>query len=82
MWKSYIAELLGLNARPDVSADCSSFRLPNAQGMQAKLVKADFHGSIISGMYNVNARQTLNDTIVKFDALKIQVLLAALESLF
>ncbi|KAF8591124.1 RNase P subunit p29-like protein [Ramaria rubella] len=48
LWKSYVAELLGLNPRLHNSIDPSALRMPNAQGMQAKLVKADFHGSIVS----------------------------------
>ncbi|KAF8512247.1 RNase P/MRP p29 subunit [Gautieria morchelliformis] len=49
LWKSYIAELLGLDVRPNTPVDnTSSLHMPNAQSMQAKLVKADFHGSIIS----------------------------------
>lgn len=44
-----MAELLGLDGPPNTPVDSSSINLPNAQGMQAKLVKADFHGSIISG---------------------------------
>ncbi|KIJ49435.1 hypothetical protein M422DRAFT_27802 [Sphaerobolus stellatus SS14] len=48
LWKAYMAESLGLNPRPKGSINPSTLRMPNVQGMQAKLVKADFHGSIIS----------------------------------
>jgi len=48
MWQSYMAELLGLSARPSSVTDQPLLRMPNKQAMQAKLVKADFHGSIIS----------------------------------
>lgn len=49
LWKSYIAELLGLSSQPQTPISPSSVVMPNVQAMQAKLVKADYHGSIISG---------------------------------
>ncbi|KAF8525846.1 RNase P/MRP, p29 subunit [Hysterangium stoloniferum] len=48
MWQSYMAELLGLGPRPSSPPDQPLLRMPNTQAMQTKLVKADFHGSIIS----------------------------------
>ncbi|KZO89888.1 RNase P subunit p29-like protein [Calocera viscosa TUFC12733] len=52
LWLGYIAELLQLPPPPsdDIlhSTDPSKHRLPSVPGTQAKLVKADLHGSILS----------------------------------
>lgn len=44
-----MAELMGLNTRTDELLDSSLLKISNPQGIQAKLVKADFHGSILTG---------------------------------
>lgn len=44
-----MAELLGLPPRPQDPIDPSAVRMPNTLNMQTKLVKADFHGSFVSG---------------------------------
>ncbi|KZT57639.1 hypothetical protein CALCODRAFT_469457 [Calocera cornea HHB12733] len=52
LWLGYIAELLQLPPPPSDeilhSHDPAQHKLPNVPGMQAKLVKADLHGSILS----------------------------------
>jgi ribonuclease P protein subunit POP4 len=50
MWLGYMSELLELPPRPQqVSIPTITHKIPNPAAMQAKLVKADFHGSIIIG---------------------------------
>jgi len=46
LWVSYIAELLNLSELPDGHFDPDN--LPSASVLQGKLVKADFHGAIIT----------------------------------
>ncbi|KAH7097367.1 RNase P/MRP, p29 subunit [Auriculariales sp. MPI-PUGE-AT-0066] len=52
LWLGYIAELLNLPHRPlsleSVTPAQHTQSMPSTQDMQAKLVKADFHGCIIS----------------------------------
>jgi ribonuclease P protein subunit POP4 len=43
-----MVELLNLSPRPEGQLNYSSLKIPNAQGIQGKLVKADFHGSILT----------------------------------
>jgi ribonuclease P protein subunit POP4 len=58
-----MSELLGLDLRPNTPVDnTSSLHMPNSQGMQAKLVKADFHGSIISGVYITHVIYEVNNS--------------------
>lgn len=45
LWLGYMSELLGLPPRSTSSLST----MPPAAGMHAKLVKADFHGSIMTG---------------------------------
>lgn len=47
LWLGYMSELLALSLPSARSVDLQS--MPNAAGMQAKLVKADFHGCIMTG---------------------------------
>ncbi|KLO17369.1 RNase P subunit p29-like protein [Schizopora paradoxa] len=47
LWLGYMSELLGLWKAPEQQT-ASMPTMPNSAGMHAKLVKADFHGSIIS----------------------------------
>lgn len=51
MWCAYMAELMGLPLKPALGQDgkLPEMRTPNAEGMQAKLVRADLNGSIIQG---------------------------------
>lgn len=50
LWLGYMSELMGLE-RPPMQHDLRHCEkaMPPAAGMHAKLVKADFHGSIITG---------------------------------
>jgi len=49
MWLGYMSELLELPPRPLLdSLAAANIKVPNPASMQAKLVKADFHGSIIT----------------------------------
>ena len=60
LWLGYMSELLALSAPPllpsmeraegDVAARARA-TMPQAAGMHAKLVKADFHGSIMIGQF-------------------------------
>lgn len=50
MWMGYMSELLGLQPRPSQPAPTSVAKdMPKSSGMHPKLVKADFHGSIMTG---------------------------------
>ena len=59
-----MAELLGLNPRPDGTIDPSTLKMPNSQAMQAKLVKADYHGSIISSNFIIRISIRSSNTSV------------------
>ena len=48
LWCGYMSELLPLSASP-ANGSASPMAMPMAVGMHAKLVKADFHGSIVTG---------------------------------
>ena len=50
LWMGYMSELLGLPQKPTHATSCDSAakQMPNASGMHPKLLKADFHGSIMT----------------------------------
>ncbi|KAF9522153.1 RNase P/MRP, p29 subunit [Crepidotus variabilis] len=50
LWMGYMSELLNLQQRPaqPVSRDMVKKAMPSASSMHPKLLKADFHGSIVS----------------------------------
>ncbi|KAF5359205.1 hypothetical protein D9756_002887 [Leucocoprinus leucothites] len=48
LWMSYMSELLVLNPKPETSSLATAKATPASQSMFPKLVKADFHGAIIS----------------------------------
>ncbi|KXN80585.1 Ribonuclease P protein subunit p29, partial [Leucoagaricus sp. SymC.cos] len=48
LWMSYMSELLALNPAPAAGTVPTSRSIPSSQAMFPKLVKADFHGAIIS----------------------------------
>ena len=52
LWLGYMSELLGLTAADTLgkgqTAHAMKAAMPSAAGMHAKLVKADFHGSIMT----------------------------------
>jgi ribonuclease P protein subunit POP4 len=52
-WLGYMSELLGLAPPPSGAASAATSAIPAAAGMHAKLVKADFHGSFITGMLTI-----------------------------
>jgi ribonuclease P protein subunit POP4 len=49
-----MSELLSVNHRADIDADERAVRAASAAGMHAKLVKADFHGSIVTGAFRAS----------------------------
>lgn len=50
LWLGYMSELLALGPAPSaLAASSSGHSMPSAASMHAKLVKADFHGSIVTG---------------------------------
>jgi hypothetical protein len=54
-WLDYMSELLGLSQPPSTPGALPTAKdVPAATGMHAKLVKADFHGSIITGCSSVH----------------------------
>lgn len=51
LWLGYMSELLGLGQIPTPIPDKPP--LPNSGALHTKLVKADFHGSIMTGAWNI-----------------------------
>lgn len=49
LWLGYMSELLGLGPQPTETVTEQNAVMPNVAAMHAKLVKADFHGSIVTG---------------------------------
>ena len=49
LWLGYMSELLGLASPPSTTASTTASAMPPAAAMHAKLVKADFHGCLITG---------------------------------
>lgn len=50
LWMGYMSELLDLPAPPLTSASADvACKIPSSASMHAKLVKADLHGSILTG---------------------------------
>jgi ribonuclease P protein subunit POP4 len=49
LWVGYISELLGLGPQPAGMGTEQKGAMPNVTTMHPKLVKADFHGSIMTG---------------------------------
>ncbi|KAF8193306.1 Rof/RNase P-like protein [Pholiota molesta] len=50
LWMGYMSELFGLPPKPaqPPSAEAAAKAMPNSSGMHPKLLKADFHGSIMT----------------------------------
>ncbi|KAG6888281.1 hypothetical protein C0995_009395 [Termitomyces sp. Mi166 len=57
LWMGYMSELLGLQ-QPPTSGSPSAHAMPSSSSMHPKLVKADFHGSIMS------VRQSKNPCLI------------------
>ncbi|KDQ58956.1 hypothetical protein JAAARDRAFT_175593 [Jaapia argillacea MUCL 33604] len=53
LWCGYMSELLGLSPPPSTPPSPQT-PIPNSSAMHAKLVKADFHGSILTVRQNKN----------------------------
>ena len=49
LWLGYISELLGLGPQPAGVVTEQNAAMPSVATIHAKLVKADFHGSIMTG---------------------------------
>jgi ribonuclease P protein subunit POP4 len=49
LWLGYISELLGLGPQPEGTVTEQNAAMPNVATVHAKMVKADFHGSIMTG---------------------------------
>jgi len=47
LWRSYMSELLNLPQKP-ANPSSANHVMPNSSAMHAKLVKADYHGAIVS----------------------------------
>ncbi|KJA20510.1 hypothetical protein HYPSUDRAFT_142041 [Hypholoma sublateritium FD-334 SS-4] len=50
LWMDYMSELLGLPPKPSTapSSEAAAQAMPHASGMHPKLLKADFHGSLMT----------------------------------
>jgi ribonuclease P protein subunit POP4 len=56
MWVSYIAESMGLKPRPGMlptKEEVEKAALPNIGNMQARILKADFHGCVVKGAFRL-----------------------------
>lgn len=53
LWMGYMSELLGLSREPsNASTSAMAKAMPSSASMHPKLLKADFHGSIMTGLYS------------------------------
>ena len=51
LWMGYMSELLGLSHEPgDTNTSAMAKAVPSSASMHPKLLKADFHGSIMTGL--------------------------------
>ncbi|KAG8832414.1 hypothetical protein FRC17_001395 [Serendipita sp. 399] len=67
MWERYMAEVMGLLSRPQhlpSRDDIANAQMPNVGAIQAKLLKADFHGCIVKVKECKNASRTGGEGIV------------------
>ncbi|KAF9792373.1 RNase P/MRP, p29 subunit [Thelephora terrestris] len=65
LWLGYISELLGLGPQPSGTVTEQNAAMPNVPTIHAKLVKADFHGSILT------VRQSKNPCLVGLSGIVI-----------
>lgn len=49
LWQGYMSELLQLPKPPNLPSTSATAYKPNSAAMHAKLVKADYHGALITG---------------------------------
>ncbi|KAI0261175.1 Rof/RNase P-like protein [Gloeopeniophorella convolvens] len=66
LWLGYMSELLGLAAPRDAAPSAGA--MPQAAGMHAKLVKADFHGALLTGA----VRRSKNAALVGLAGIVVQ----------
>jgi ribonuclease P protein subunit POP4 len=60
-----MSELLNLKSKPQsFNGDLAARDMPSSTGMHPKLVKADYHGSIISGTHPVKHYRELNRSYI------------------
>ncbi|KAL0946207.1 hypothetical protein HGRIS_012466 [Hohenbuehelia grisea] len=83
LWLGYMSELLALTQPPSMPDTPSPSAQPNAGTMQAKLLKADFHGSVMTvkesknavlvGLSGIVIRETENafEVVTKQDKVKL-----------
>ncbi|KAH9854136.1 RNase P/MRP p29 subunit [Lenzites betulinus] len=48
LWLGYMSELLSLSPQPATRPGDPAVAMPGAAGMQSKLIKADFHGAVVT----------------------------------
>ncbi|KAI0748027.1 RNase P/MRP, p29 subunit [Daedaleopsis nitida] len=65
LWLGYMSELLSLIPQPAAPSADPASAMPGAAGMHAKLIKADFHGSIVT------VRQSKNPCLVGLSGIVI-----------
>ena len=54
LWMGYMSELLGLSPQPSSANPYPMAKVvPSSASMHPKLLKADFHGSIMTGLYRL-----------------------------
>ncbi|KAI0831208.1 RNase P/MRP, p29 subunit [Trametes gibbosa] len=58
LWLGYMSELLSLSPQPVIRPGDPAAAMPGAAGMQSKLIKADFHGAVVT------VRQSKNPCLV------------------
>jgi hypothetical protein len=72
-----MSELLGLSTSSETStASNAAQAMPSTAGMHAKLVKADFHGSIMTGVHQIMSNGHHNLRLIyqkQYDEAKIHV---------
>jgi hypothetical protein len=69
-----MSELLGLPTRTEKNKMPSESLMPSAGGMHAKLVKADFHGSIMQGKHMPSRVDfNIDQFFIQYDKVKTQV---------
>ncbi|KAI0781032.1 RNase P/MRP, p29 subunit [Trametes elegans] len=65
LWLGYMTELLSLSPQPKTTSSDPAAAMPSAAGMHAKLIKADFHGAVIT------VRQSKNPCLVGLSGIVI-----------
>ena len=63
LWLGYMSELLSLSLQPATPSADPSSTIPATVGMHTKLIKADFHGAIVTGVRALNIYLPHLDTL-------------------